>query len=443
MKPPPTFIEYLKKMKIINKSIKTKIIFVCAFFLFMTGCAVNSPLIKATKDGDTVATEKLIRNGANINESDESGYTPLIYAIWSGRVETVNVLIHQGANVNKRDKEGYTPLLWASSYGYLEMAKRLIDKGADVNARGNDQSSPLLLALAANNPDLSMLLINKGADTNVVDRNGTTPLIQAAINGDYEIARLLMAKGADLFAADSSGYKASDYVKFSLKTGKRVLKPGDHERNLDFLNLIKKAENDQIMAGQMNTKNPKMAGIYSIAHKVGRCINPNVIYDVFISDKEEPNAWVNVSGHITFTKGALKNFDDDTLTFMAAHEIAHDKLGHVAKKIVVSSTITGAMIVANALLPGVGLLNHIINPTITNNYSKTQEYDADKLASEFCMKCFGMTIEEQVVTMQKIERISKSSGGGFWATHPSWHDRIKNINGVVKSPAPSMESEQR
>ncbi len=136
-----------------------------------------------------------------------------------------------------------------------------------------------------------------------------------------------------------TGYKASDYVKFSLKTGKRVFQSDDYERNLSFLKLIKKAENAQILAGRMNTKNPKMARIYSIVYKVGKCINPDVDYDVFISDKNEPNAWVNISGNITFTKEALEKFDNDTLTFVAAHEIAHDKLGHVAKKIAVSSTI--------------------------------------------------------------------------------------------------------
>lgn len=425
-----------------DTSIKIKIAFVCAFFLFISGCAARSPLIKASQEGDTFTTEKLIKEGANINEPDKDGYNPLMYATWSGKIETVKILLNKGANVNKRDKEGYTPLLWASSYGYLDIAKLFIDSGSDINARSNDKSCPLLLALAANNNELSMLLINKGADTNVEDSNGTTPLILSVINGDYEIAKLLIEKGADLFAADSSGYKASDYVKFSLKTGKRVFKPNDYERNLAFLDLIKKAENAQILTGRMNTKNPKTTRIYSIAYKVSRCINPDINYDVFISDKEEPNAWVNVSGNITFTKGALKKFDDDTLTFMAAHEIAHDKLGHVTKKVAVSSTITGVMIVANVLLPGVGLLNYIINPTITNNYSKVQEYDADKLASDFCAQCFDMSLEKQTAIMQKIEIISKSSGGGFWATHPSWHDRIKNINGIIKSPVPPMDAEQ-
>ncbi len=435
---------------------KTKIIFVCAFLLLISGCATNSPLIKATKDGDILATEKLIREGANIHESDESGYTPLMYAIWSGKQETVTQLVNIGADVNKRDNSGYTPLLWAASYGYLDMAKLLIDKGADVNARGNDKSSPLLLALAANNHELSKLLIDRGADIHVVDVNGTTPLILAAMYGDYDIAKILVEKDVDLFAVDASGYKASDYVKFSLKTGKRVFQSDDYERNLSFLKLIKKAENAQILAGRMNTKNPKMARIYSIVYKVGKCINSDVDYDVFISNKNEPNAWVNISGNITFTKEALEKFDDDALTFVAAHEIAHDKLGHVAKKMAVSSTITGALVVANVFLPGAGLLNHIINPTITNNYSKTQEYDADQMASVHCAQCFDMSIERQIAIMQKIEKISKSSGGGFWATHPSWENRIKSVATTTKasseirntktttqSPSPLMEGDQR
>lgn len=435
---------------------KTTIIFACAFLLLISGCAAKTPLIKASADGDTFATEKLVREGANIDETDENGYTPLMHAIWSGKKEPVIQLVNIGADVNKRDKAGYTPLLWAASYGYYDMAKLLIDRGSDINARSNDKSSPLLLALAASNHELSKLLIDRGADVNVADANGTTPLILAAIYCDYDIAKTLIEKDVDLFAVDASGYKASDYVKFSLKTGKRVFQSDDYERNLSFLKLIKKAENAQILAGRMNTKNPKMARIYSIVYKVGKCINPDVEYDVFISDKNESNAWVNISGNITFTKEALEKFDNDTLTFVAAHEIAHDKLGHVAKKIAVSSTITGAMVVANIFLPGAGLLNHIINPTITNNYNKTQEYDADQMASDYCAQCFDMSIERQIAIMQRIEIISKSSGGGFWASHPSWENRIKsvasttksssqirNIKTTAQSHSPPVEGEQR
>jgi len=384
-----------------------KIMLVLSLFIAISGCAtVKSPLVKASQDGDILATEKLINEGADINEQDSKGYTPLMYAVWSGKTETVKTLIHKGADINKADNYGWTPLFWALYYGHLEIASLLIDKGANVNIK---------------------------------DSSGTTPLIVAASNGHFEIAEILIGKNVDLFAVDASGYKASDYAKFLLKPGKRVFKPADYERNMAFLKLIKEAENSQILSGRMNTENPQMARIFAITYKASKCINPDIDYDVYISDQEAPNAWVNVSGNITFTKSALEKYDDDTLSFMAAHEISHDKLGHVAKKMAVSHSITGVMLVANALLPGVGLLNYIINPTITNNYSKTQEYDADQLASDFCSKCFGMSIETQVAILQKMKKISKSSGGGFWATHPSWDERVKNINTTDKPSLPATE----
>ncbi len=220
-------------MKIINTSIKTRIIFVCALFLFISGCAANSPLIKATKDGDILATEKLIREGANINESDESGYTPLMYAIWSGKKETVTQLVNIGADVNKRDKSGYTPLLWAASYGYLDMAKLLIDKGADVNARGNDQSSPLLLALEGNYHELSTLLIKEGADVNATNNKNNVALYYAAFCGDSKIAnsmiKLLVDNGADAsifiksLEDEKEAYYASEVLSIVVKYDKSVI----------------------------------------------------------------------------------------------------------------------------------------------------------------------------------------------------------------------------
>ena len=85
------------------------------------------------------------------------------------------------------------------------------------------------------------------------------------------------------------------------------------------------------------------------------------------------------------------------------------------------------MLVANYFIPGVGYLDLIINPTVTNNYSKVQEYEADKMASEFCLKCFNMTMEKQSEIMQKLKETTKVDGGGFWADHPAWDDRMNNI----------------
>jgi len=155
-----------------NMDIKIKIIFVCAFLLLISGCAAKTPLIKASQEGDTFTTEKLVSEGANIDEADEDGYTPLMHAIWSGKKETAIKLVNIGADVNKRDKSGYTPLLWAAYYGQTETAKVLLKKGADVNAANNENNIALYYAALCGDSEIvdSMikLLIDNGADASPI-----------------------------------------------------------------------------------------------------------------------------------------------------------------------------------------------------------------------------------------------------------------------------------
>ena len=51
--------------------------------------------------------EKLVKNGANVNEKDEFSDTPLHFV---RNVHIVKLLIDNGADVNAHDLHGYTPL---------------------------------------------------------------------------------------------------------------------------------------------------------------------------------------------------------------------------------------------------------------------------------------------------------------------------------------------
>ncbi|PKN17395.1 MAG: hypothetical protein CVU71_16625 [Deltaproteobacteria bacterium HGW-Deltaproteobacteria-6] len=141
---------------------------------------------------------------------------------------------------------------------------------------------------------------------------------------------------------------------------------------------------------------------------------------------KKPNAWVNEEDNIIITEG-LFQFDNDTITFVLAHELSHIKLKHIQNKQAVSLATTGAFIVAGAFIPGIGLLNYAVNPAVTNNYSKVQEYEADKLASETLIRCFNISLDRQIEILQSMQAATKD-GGGFWDQHPSWDNRIKNIN---------------
>lgn len=152
---------------------KIKIIFVCTFLLFISGCATTTPLMKASENGDTYTTEKLIKEGAKINGQDSNGYTPLMYAAWSGKTEVVKLLINKGADVNKRDNKSYTPLLWATYCKHLDIAKLLIDNGADINAQDATGSTALHYT---DSLMLTQYLLDRNADTTLKNEQGWTAL---------------------------------------------------------------------------------------------------------------------------------------------------------------------------------------------------------------------------------------------------------------------------
>lgn len=161
-----------------------------------------------------------------------------------------------------------------------------------------------------------------------------------------------------------------------------------------------------------------------VAYKVSMCMNEHSLkYAIVASDK--PNAFVNADGNIIYTEGILA-WNKELLYFVTAHEIAHHKLKHIQKERAVSIITTGAMMVAGFIVPGAGYLNHAVNPAICNNFSKSQELDADKFASKTLLECFNIPVEKQTKIMQFMKE-SGPDAGGFWDRHPSWDDRIKNL----------------
>ena len=64
-------------------------------------------LHKASKQGDLMAVQYLIKVGAQINAIDEHGRTPLHFARTS---EIATLLIQNGAQIDAKDRNGWTQL---------------------------------------------------------------------------------------------------------------------------------------------------------------------------------------------------------------------------------------------------------------------------------------------------------------------------------------------
>lgn len=141
-------------------------VFLISILLITTSCATvhKSPLIEASIQGNSLAAEKLISEGANINEPDSNGVTPLIYAIRAGNTEIAKSLIKSGADIKIKDKKGVDALICAVDYGRIEIVNTLLDRGANIETKDQTDSTPLAYAVACGHYDIIELLLNRGAD---------------------------------------------------------------------------------------------------------------------------------------------------------------------------------------------------------------------------------------------------------------------------------------
>jgi len=173
-------------------------------------------ILEAAGHHDAAAVSKLIKSGADVNTSDNAGYTPLMYAVLTSDTDIMKLLIGAGANVNTKTTEGDTALTLDAGNWEDDptIAKMLLDAGADVNAQGKDANTALHRAVYKNQVAVTEFLLGRGAKTELKNKDGQTPLIASNIKFSYEtestakIVESLLAHGADPEAKDSYGCTA-------------------------------------------------------------------------------------------------------------------------------------------------------------------------------------------------------------------------------------------
>jgi ankyrin repeat protein len=68
-----------------------------------------------------------------------SGYSPLIYASRAGQTEAVKLLLRRGANVNRQTREMQSTALHRAAYaGHADVVRVLLEAGADTSIRDCD-----------------------------------------------------------------------------------------------------------------------------------------------------------------------------------------------------------------------------------------------------------------------------------------------------------------
>ncbi|OQO14048.1 hypothetical protein B0A48_00924 [Cryoendolithus antarcticus] len=135
----------------------------------------------ATKAGNLFRVQIYLREGIDVNTTDQMSYTALHHAAAHGDIDLVPVLLQAGADVDAKTELGDTPLHLAAAAGHLSAVKELVGAGANINAKNMARHTALFLALQRLLPEtrsVAECLLQLGASTRMTE---SLDVVQALI----------------------------------------------------------------------------------------------------------------------------------------------------------------------------------------------------------------------------------------------------------------------
>ena len=176
--------------------------------------SINQPrretpaLLAAAADNDVSRARKLLRHGADVNQTNHRGKTALHVAAAARDVdgataspfEVVDLLIKQGADVNALDNKCQTPLYLAiprlQRPAHADVIELLLKSGAQIDLTLNAHKSPLYQAVLLDRPRILDVLFQYNIHASVGATSPTTqrtsPMHCAAHYGRAECLRILV-----------------------------------------------------------------------------------------------------------------------------------------------------------------------------------------------------------------------------------------------------------
>ena len=131
-------------------------------------------------------TKNLIESGADLNATDEMGFTPLMYAASKNYTDVVKELILAGADVNAQDRIGNTALMRIALLSGMgihvnpQIVRDLLENGADVNIKNYygrmainfAKKSAVKTLIRSANPDPVKMILNYVKKAHESKQNG-------------------------------------------------------------------------------------------------------------------------------------------------------------------------------------------------------------------------------------------------------------------------------
>ena len=156
------------------------------------------------KNNDYINVKKYIRDGGNMDDTNDVGESILACAIRARcDMDLIMLLIDNGADIFEIDDEGVSIFDMAITYDNVEIVDYILDKGIDVNK--------------------------------TMRRSGFTALMAAACYGRVEIAKKLLEHGANQNISDNKGFTAVDFArKMKKKSVFKLFEYDEDAKNTGF-----------------------------------------------------------------------------------------------------------------------------------------------------------------------------------------------------------------
>jgi ankyrin repeat protein len=193
----------------------------------------NGTLMVASARGDLSRVQRLLREGAQVNQRNSDGQAAIHSAAQSKNVLVVEALIQAGADVNARSVGNVTPSMLSldMAFGEPDISLALIRAGADVNVADENGDTALIIATTESSSEVFQALLDRGANPNARGQQGETALHYAAMNAILDRAKLLLEHGADASIRNSAG-KAPFDVAYTTNPDKLIQAKFQDMRNL-------------------------------------------------------------------------------------------------------------------------------------------------------------------------------------------------------------------
>ncbi|XP_015523282.1 metalloendopeptidase OMA1, mitochondrial [Neodiprion lecontei] len=164
-----------------------------------------------------------------------------------------------------------------------------------------------------------------------------------------------------------------------------------------------------------------------------------------VIDLPENNAFVLPGGNIFIFTGILKMIEnEDQLSFIIAHEMAHSLLKHAMEQVsngfIIDVLLLLPIVIIWALFPdSIALILQLTGYQILNifhdlPYNRALESEADEVGLTLSAKAC-VDVREAVVfwkMMRSLEELNAEPTNVTWlSTHPNHKDRAENLNGLM------------